>query len=178
MEEKVKAVVSMNEDFELKFWVTTKDEWQRMGIKFLQLNTADILHAPTQDKLRTGVTFIQQFNGTDGSVYVHCKAGRTRSATLVACYLMKVSQQMNKWTCFNFSIIPLLANNLQIHCLLITKSYVYLLQRHEWEPKEAVDYIKSKRNHILLRSKQWEAINRFYAENVERSTKQQNINIT
>ena len=93
-EEKVKGVVSMNEDFELKFWVTTKDEWQRMGIKFLQLNTADILHAPTQDKLRTGVNFIQQFIGTDSSVYVHCKAGRTRSATLVACYLIKVRHRL------------------------------------------------------------------------------------
>lgn len=26
-----------------------------------------------------------------GTVYVHCKAGRTRSATLVGCYLMMVS---------------------------------------------------------------------------------------
>lgn len=25
-----------------------------------------------------------------GTVYVHCKAGRTRSATLVGCYLMMV----------------------------------------------------------------------------------------
>ena len=83
----------MNEDFELKFWVTTAPEWHRKGVTHLQLNTADILHAPTQDKLRTGVRFIQQFNGTDSSVYVHCKAGRTRSATLVACYLMKVSLQ-------------------------------------------------------------------------------------
>ncbi|CAG2180223.1 unnamed protein product, partial [Oppiella nova] len=42
-QEKVKGVVSMNEDFELKFWVTTPEEWQRLGVKFLQLNTADIL---------------------------------------------------------------------------------------------------------------------------------------
>lgn len=91
----MKGVVSMNEDFELKYWVTTREEWRRLGVDFLQLNTADILHAPTQDKLRTGVKFIQQFNGTDDSVYVHCKAGRTRSATLVACYLMKVSQRFS-----------------------------------------------------------------------------------
>lgn len=27
----------------------------------------------------------------EGTVYVHCKAGRTRSATLVGCYLMMVN---------------------------------------------------------------------------------------
>ncbi|CAG2179781.1 unnamed protein product [Oppiella nova] len=129
----------MNEDFELKFWVTTPEEWQRLGVKFLQLNTADILHAPTQDKLRTGVQFIQQFNGTDSSVYVHCKAGRTRSATLVACYLMK---------------------------------------KHDWEPKEAVDYMKHKRPHILLRSKQWEAIGKYYEENIANNSKQTDVNLT
>lgn len=30
-------------------------------------------------------------SATEGTVYVHCKAGRTRSATLVGCYLMMVS---------------------------------------------------------------------------------------
>ena len=32
------------------------------------------------------------FSASGDSVYVHCKAGRTRSATVVACYLMKVSK--------------------------------------------------------------------------------------
>jgi len=30
------------------------------------------------------------FETTDRSVYVHCKAGRSRSATVAACYLVKV----------------------------------------------------------------------------------------
>ena len=38
----------------------------------------------------TGVNFINGIIEKDpnASVYVHCKAGRTRSATLVGCYLM------------------------------------------------------------------------------------------
>ena len=37
-----------------------------------------------------GVNFINEIIEKDpnASVYVHCKAGRTRSATLVGCYLM------------------------------------------------------------------------------------------
>ena len=80
----------MNENFELENWVTTSDEWQNQGVSFLQLSTADIFHAPTQEKLRQGVEFIKKFDGTGDSVYVHCKAGRTRSATLVGCYLIQV----------------------------------------------------------------------------------------
>lgn len=49
-----------------------------------------------------GVSFINRFipqriqikddiECATGTVYVHCKAGRTRSATLVGCYLMIVS---------------------------------------------------------------------------------------
>ena len=41
---------------------------------------------------QTGVQFIREVvseNPAGSSVYVHCKAGRTRSATLVGCYLME-----------------------------------------------------------------------------------------
>lgn len=71
---------------------------------FLQLATTDIFESPCQTKLRTGVEFINQYlspndkipglpdknSVNSGTVYVHCKAGRTRSATLVGCYLMMV----------------------------------------------------------------------------------------
>lgn len=86
--EKVAGVVSMNESYELKRWVPSQQEWSKLGVQFLQLPTPDIFHAPSQENLDKGVAFINSFDGTGRSVYVHCKAGRTRSATLVGCYLM------------------------------------------------------------------------------------------
>lgn len=90
-EENVRGVVSMNEDFELlwlKKWVVGRRLWNDNNVKFLQLQTQDIFESPSQDKLKLGVDFISSFHDPQ-SVYVHCKAGRTRSATLVCCYLMK-----------------------------------------------------------------------------------------
>jgi len=81
-------------------------DWRKHDVEFLQLSTTDIFEVPRQEKLQSGVNFINKFrkastrklgdsDNTDdtnqsGTVYVHCKAGRTRSATLVACYLMIV----------------------------------------------------------------------------------------
>lgn len=79
-------------------------EWAKHNVHFLQLSTTDIFESPCQDKLQKGVDFIDKFDGSgiasngkeSGSVYVHCKAGRTRSATLVGCYLMKVNIMMKR----------------------------------------------------------------------------------
>lgn len=102
----------MNEDYELWLLSNNGKEWADLGVKFLQLPTVDIFQSPDQTKLKTGVGFINsflpaqskiksfepnhEFNQTKslGTVYVHCKAGRTRSATLVGCYLM----MKNGWT--------------------------------------------------------------------------------
>lgn len=86
-------------------------KWNEYGVKFLQLETTDMFETPCQNKLVKGVEFMNAFlapekriqgvkifpgleNQESGTVYVHCKAGRTRSATLVGCYLMS----RNKWT--------------------------------------------------------------------------------
>ena len=65
-------------------------EWAEWGVAQLQLATIDYNNAPSQEMLWKGVEFIEKMNGSESSVYVHCKAGRGRSTTLVACYLMKV----------------------------------------------------------------------------------------
>ena len=72
-----------------------------------------------------GVSFIEEVIASDpeASVYVHCKAGRTRSATLVGCYLMN---------------------------------------RYGWTPERAVEFMREKRPHILLHSKQWDALRTFH----------------
>lgn len=92
--EKLGGVVSMNEDYELQLFSHQAEGWKGLGVKFLQLPTTDIFEAPDQAKLSKGVQFIHEFLPTDQSVYVHCKAGRTRSATLVGCYLMAA----NNWS--------------------------------------------------------------------------------
>ncbi|CAL8087171.1 unnamed protein product [Orchesella dallaii] len=92
----VRGIISMNENYELWLFSHNKSGWANNGIKFLQLPTRDIFEAPCQSKLRQGVEFINDIRSHElgATVYVHCKAGRTRSATLVACYLM----QKNNWT--------------------------------------------------------------------------------
>ncbi|CAG9565704.1 unnamed protein product [Danaus chrysippus] len=139
-EENIKGVVSMNETYELKIFSNDGEKWREHGVEFLQLATTDIFEAPDQDKLIEGVRFINRFlpqssqslstsdDRTRGTVYVHCKAGRTRSATLVGCYLM---------------------------------------MRNGWSPNEAVDYMKSRRPHILLHTKQWQALDIFYNRHVK-----------
>lgn len=135
-EENVKAVVSMNENYELMF-ANNELSWKSMGVAFLQLATTDIFATPCQQKLVEGVNFINKYvdtsNVNDGksksSVYVHCKAGRTRSATLVGCYLMK---------------------------------------RYKCSPEEAVRIMQEKRPHILLHSRQWEALYVYYKHNIDK----------
>ena len=125
-QENIKGVVSMNESYELKLFSNMSEEWAALGVpNFLQLATTDIFEAPSVEKLANGVKFINGVleQNPDSSVYVHCKAGRTRSATLVGCYLMA---------------------------------------KNDISPEEAVDIMKQKRPHVLLHSKQWEAMRNYH----------------
>ncbi len=115
----------MNEDYELKMFSNTAEDWKKLGMNnFLQLATTDIFESPSIEKLSKGVDFINDIIAADpqASIYVHCKAGRTRSATLVGCYLMT---------------------------------------RNGLSPEDAVELMRQKRPHILLHSKQWQALRDF-----------------
>ncbi|XP_039261664.2 phosphatidylglycerophosphatase and protein-tyrosine phosphatase 1-like [Styela clava] len=86
--ENVRGVISLNEEYELKRWFVTAKEWKELAVDVLYLPTIDLIAAPSQNNLTKGVEFIHKHAQRNESVYVHCKAGRTRSATLAACYLM------------------------------------------------------------------------------------------
>jgi atypical dual specificity phosphatase len=64
------------------------DEYQRLGIEQLWLPTTDFQH-PTPEMVQRGAEFIQRHKESGGRVYVHCKAGRARSATVVLWWLVR-----------------------------------------------------------------------------------------
>ncbi|KAG7483278.1 phosphatidylglycerophosphatase and protein-tyrosine phosphatase 1 [Solea senegalensis] len=88
--ENIRGVITMNEDYETKFFCNTSEEWQAAGVEQLRLSTIDITGVPTLENLHRGVEFALQHRDKGSSVYIHCKAGRSRSATMAAAYLIRL----------------------------------------------------------------------------------------
>jgi atypical dual specificity phosphatase len=78
----VKAVINLCQE-----WNRAATVFTQLGIDHLHLPTVDF-HAPSLDSIKKGVEFINQCVKAHKPVYVHCKAGRGRSATVVLCWLL------------------------------------------------------------------------------------------
>jgi atypical dual specificity phosphatase len=63
-------------------------EYERLGIEQLHLPTIDFTH-PLEEHVEKGAAFIEKHVSQGGTVYVHCKAGRARSATIVLWWLVR-----------------------------------------------------------------------------------------
>ncbi|XP_078062945.1 phosphatidylglycerophosphatase and protein-tyrosine phosphatase 1 isoform X2 [Mustelus asterias] len=83
----------------LPFRSLTEEEWESYGVEQLCLSTVDILGVPTLEDLKKGVDFVTKHRKNGNSVYVHCKAGRSRSATMVAAYLIHMHHWSPKTAC-------------------------------------------------------------------------------
>jgi atypical dual specificity phosphatase len=79
----VRGVVNMCDEYR-----GPVEEYERLGIEQQWLRTIDF-QPPTLQHIHDGVEFIQQKLDSNQKVYVHCKAGRGRSATIVLCWLVK-----------------------------------------------------------------------------------------
>ncbi|XP_060619011.2 phosphatidylglycerophosphatase and protein-tyrosine phosphatase 1 [Anolis sagrei] len=121
--ENVRGVVTMNEEYETRFLCCSPQEWEAMGVEQLRLSTVDLTGVPSMENLHKGVEFLLKHRERGNSVYVHCKAGRFRSATMVAAYL---------------------------------------IQLHQWTPREAIEAIAKIRPHIIVRNKQVQLLEDFH----------------
>ncbi len=64
------------------------DAYEETGIVQLRVPTVDFTH-PSLEHVTAAVDFIRQQTAAGGTVYVHCKAGRARSATVAICWLIE-----------------------------------------------------------------------------------------
>ncbi|XP_036366973.1 phosphatidylglycerophosphatase and protein-tyrosine phosphatase 1-like isoform X3 [Octopus sinensis] len=76
----------------LFLWCQHGKEWKDLGVGFLQVEVEDFIGTPSLWQVTQALAFISYYQQLGQCVYVHCKAGRTRSAIIVACYLMMKNQ--------------------------------------------------------------------------------------
>jgi atypical dual specificity phosphatase len=87
------AILTLLEEFELaNRWPFTTavsfNDWQGEGVINLRIHAVDIEGVKIEE-IKKGIKFIREQVISGRTVYVHCKAGIGRSATVVACYLLK-----------------------------------------------------------------------------------------
>ena len=79
-------------------------EWARSGVQHRWFSTIDF-QPPTLPVIWQGLRVIDEFKAKKQCVYVHCKAGRGRSAVVTTCYLMKVGLSVTNFLLFPTSIV-------------------------------------------------------------------------
>jgi len=79
----VRGVINMCQEYP-----GPKEAYQQHNIDQLWLPTVDF-NPPSLEAVQKGVEFLHQKTKQNQRVYVHCKAGRARSATIVICWLVK-----------------------------------------------------------------------------------------
>lgn len=82
----VQGVVTLNEPYET---LVPTSLYQAHEIEHLVIPTRDYLFASSLDDISQAINFIHRNASQGGTTYVHCKAGRGRSTTIVLCYLIK-----------------------------------------------------------------------------------------
>ncbi|GMP95729.1 hypothetical protein CsSME_00044659 [Camellia sinensis var. sinensis] len=85
------GVITLNEPYET---LVPTSLYLAHGIDHLVLPTRDYLFAPSLSDICQAVDFIHENASCGRSTYVHCKAGRGRSTTIVICYLVQHKQMM------------------------------------------------------------------------------------
>ena len=91
----VHSILCVVEDFELDDWILTTpvkhSKWRDAGLEVKHIKAVDF-NPLTREEIRAGIAFITVEIEKGHTLYVHCKAGRGRSATIVVGFLMEKEQ--------------------------------------------------------------------------------------
>ena len=79
----IKAVVNTCEEY-----CGPVDEYAKFDIDQFRMPTVDFTH-PSLEDVKDAVDFIESHAAKGNRIYIHCKAGRARSATVAICWLLK-----------------------------------------------------------------------------------------
>ncbi|XP_010539387.1 PREDICTED: putative dual specificity protein phosphatase DSP8 isoform X2 [Tarenaya hassleriana] len=94
----VGGVITLNEPHET---LVPSSLYREHGMEQLVIPTRDYLFAPSVSEISRAVDFIHKNSLSCKSTYVHCKAGRGRSTTVVLCYLIQ-HKNMTPTTAFEY----------------------------------------------------------------------------
>jgi atypical dual specificity phosphatase len=90
-QENVGAVLSLLEDFEmtptLYLCPVSCSDWLNNNIQFMQIKVPDS-YGVSLDDIKKCISYLCENIKNNKKCYIHCKAGRGRSASIVLCYLL------------------------------------------------------------------------------------------
>lgn len=89
----IKAVVSLVEPYEVRRRPPFSDpitpqDWQKLNVEQILLEVADT-HPVSLPDIKRAIEFIHEKLTRNEAIYLHCKGGMARSATIAICYYMK-----------------------------------------------------------------------------------------
>ena len=70
-------------------------EYKKFGMHYFHLPTVDFT-CPSETSIDLGASIIERYFREGKKVYIHCKAGRGRSATIAYCWLVKYRDMDNE----------------------------------------------------------------------------------
>lgn len=79
----VRAVINMCKEYPGPTGLYAQNQIEQLWLPTIDFNP------PSLEDVARGVEFLQQHVSRNETVYVHCKAGRARSATIVICWLVR-----------------------------------------------------------------------------------------
>jgi protein-tyrosine phosphatase len=121
-QENIGAVLSVVEDFELNgtiyFKPISKNDWSENNINHLHVQIEDS-HGIRVDDMLKCIEFITENIKDNRRIYIHCKAGRGRSASVVLCYFlwkkhMEIGKLTNEHILETYDKIKLIRNEISI----------------------------------------------------------------